>query len=52
MEYIVKARPNGFEICRAATALEARIVISAMETNDVREDRFEPDTYFIEEVSG
>ena len=48
MAYIVKAKPNGFEVCRAETEREARILISAMESNDVREDRFEPDTYFVE----
>lgn len=51
MAYIVKAKPNGFVICSAETEKEARILISAMEANDVREDRFEPDTYYIEEVS-
>lgn len=51
MSYIVKAKPNGFEVCRAETEREARIFISAMESNDVRENLFEPDTYYIEEVS-
>lgn len=50
MAYIVKAKPNGFEVCRTETEREARILISAMESNDVREDRFEPDTYYIEEA--
>lgn len=50
MAYIVKAKPNGFEVCRAETEREARILISAMESNDVREDRFEPDTYYYEEA--
>lgn len=50
MAYIVKAKPNGFEVCRTETEREARILISAMESNDVQEDRFEPDTYYIEEA--
>ena len=37
---------------RCIGGLEARILISAMESNDVREDRFEPDTYYIEEAMG
>lgn len=52
MAYIVKAKPNDFEVCRAETEREARILISAMENNDVREDRFEPDTYYYEEAMG
>lgn len=48
MEFVVRARPNGFEVCRTKTEREARLLISAMESNDVREDRFEPDTYYIE----
>lgn len=52
MAYIVKARPNGFEVCRCETRRDALILISAMETNDVRNDTFEPDTYFIEESEG
>ena len=51
MAYLVKAKPNGFEVCLAETEREARIMISAMESNDVREDTFEPDTYYIEEVA-
>lgn len=49
MAYIVKAKPNGFLICSCETEREARLIINAMEANDVREDRFEPDTYYIEE---
>lgn len=52
MAYIVKAKPLGFEVCRTETEREARILISAMESNDVREDRFEPDAYYIEEAMG
>lgn len=51
MKYIVKANPNGIVICSAETEREARILISAIESKDVREDRFEPDTYYIEEAS-
>jgi hypothetical protein len=50
MAYIVKAKPNGFVICSAETEREARIIISAIEHNDILEDRFEPDTYYIEEA--
>ena len=49
MAYIVKARPNGFRICACETEREARLLISAMESKDVQEDTFEPDTYYIEE---
>jgi len=52
MAYIVKTKPNGFVVCRTETEREARIIISAMESNDVQEDRFEPDTYYIEEAMG
>lgn len=48
MEFVVKAKPNGFEVCRTGTEREARLLINAMESNDVQEDRFEPDTYYIE----
>ena len=48
MEFVVKSKPNGFEICRTGSEREALILINAMESNDVREDRFEPDTYYIE----
>lgn len=49
MAYQVKSRPNGVLICSCPTEREARIMINAMETNDVREDTFEPDTYYIKE---
>lgn len=49
MAYIVKARPNGFEICRCEKKRDALLLISAMESKDVQEDTFEPDTYYIEE---
>ena len=48
MEFVVKAKPNGFEVCRTKTEREARLLINAMESNDVREDRFEPETYYVE----
>ena len=48
MEFVVKSKPNGFEVCRTGSEREARLLINAMESNDVREDRFEPDTYYIE----
>ena len=48
MEFVIKAKPNGFEVCRTSTEREALILIKAMESNDVQEDRFEPDTYYIE----
>lgn len=48
MTYIVKAKPNGFEVCRCQTEREARLVISAIEGNDVLNDTFEPDSYYIE----
>ena len=49
MAYIVKAKPNGFKVCSCESERDARILINAMEANDVREDTFEPDTYYIEE---
>ena len=48
MEYIIKAKPNGMIVARAVSERDARVIISAMESNDVREDRFEPDTYYID----
>lgn len=49
MAYIVKAKPNGFTICGCETEKDARLMIRALESKDVREDTFEPDTYYIEE---
>lgn len=48
MEFVVKSKPNGFEICRTGSEREARLLIKAIESNDVRDDLFEPDTYYIE----
>ena len=48
MAYIVKVRPNGFRVCVCETEKDARLLISAMESKDVQEDTFEPDTYYIE----
>jgi len=49
MEYVVKKKPNDFVICTCSTEREARILISGIESQDVRNDTFEPDTYCIEE---
>ena len=49
MAYIVKVRPNGFRVCACPTERDARLMISAMERNDIMNDTFEPDTYYIEE---
>lgn len=48
MEFVVKIRPNGFEVCRRKTEREARDAINAFESDDVRRDDFQPDTYYIE----
>ena len=50
MAYIVKSRPSGNQICRVETEKQAVLLISAMESVDVQEDHFEPDTYYWEEV--
>ena len=50
--YQVLARPNGFLVATCKTEREARILISAIESNDVREDKFEPDTYYIFKEGG
>ena len=52
MAYIIKAKPNGMIVARAVSKRDARVIISTIESIDLREDRFEPDTYYIEEVSG
>ncbi len=45
--YEVLARPNGFVIATCPTEREARILIRALESNDVQDGSFEPDTYYI-----
>ena len=50
--YNVLARPNGFLIATCQTEREARLMIQAIESNDVREDKFEPDTYYIFKEGG
>lgn len=53
MAYLIHKRgasPRDQVLCERKTEREARELINRFESIDVREDIFEPDTYYIEEV--
>ena len=51
-KYNVLKRPQGFLVATCASEKEARRLISQIESNDLRNDTFEPDTYYIFKEGG
>lgn len=48
MKYAVIKKPRNIEVCVCGTERGAVNLINALEAQDVRENVFEPDTYYIE----
>lgn len=50
MAFLVRKRPNGEVVARCKTQREAIMTQSMFESRDLEYDKFEPDTYYINEV--